>query len=203
MKNLHVTLIIVFMLMGAVSHAQQQPLTAKAAHQWVKSGIWKNGLKISLHSTANELEFAKQYKANKAAWDKAIDFLRDRNLDLIAPGKYPIDGENVYASVTEASSKTFEQSAWESHKNYIDLQYVIRGKEKIAIAPVDSAAVTEPYDAAKDIIHYNFEGKFYTAAPNAFFLFFPGDAHRPNVKVNGYDTVKKLVIKIRVINLPD
>jgi hypothetical protein len=60
MKNLHVTLIIVFMLMGAVSNAQQQPLTAKAAHQWVKSGIWKNGLKISLHSSANELEFAKQ-----------------------------------------------------------------------------------------------------------------------------------------------
>jgi YhcH/YjgK/YiaL family protein len=41
-------------------------------------------------------------------------------------------------------------------------------------------------------------GKFYTAKPGTFFLFFPQDVHRPNIKVKGYDLVKKLVIKIRM-----
>ena len=76
---------------------------------------------------------------------------------------------------------------------------MVRGiKEKSRrLAPVASATVIKPYDAGRDAANYNAEGKFYIASPGEFFLFFPGDAHRPNIKVDGYDTVKKLVIKIR------
>jgi YhcH/YjgK/YiaL family protein len=202
MKNLttkYLALAIILMFTTAVSMAQQQTWTTKTAHKWVKEGVWKNGLKLSLHSSTNEVSFAKQYAANKAGWDKAFDFLRERNLELLAPGKYPIDGDNVYASVTEGPSKTLEQAAWESHKNYIDLQYVIRGKEKIGVGVADSSLATKPYDAAKDVANYNIGGEYYTATPSVFFLFFPADAHRPNIKVDGYDVVKKLVIKIKVV----
>jgi YhcH/YjgK/YiaL family protein len=74
---------------------------------------------------------------------------------------------------------------------------VVKGKEKIGVAAVSSATVIKPYDDAKDIANYTADGKFYIATPDEFFLFFPSDAHRPSIKVNGYDTVKKLVIKIR------
>ncbi|HZX58925.1 MAG TPA: YhcH/YjgK/YiaL family protein, partial [Mucilaginibacter sp.] len=158
---------------------------------------WAGDSKLKLKSSTNYLEFAKQYQANKQYWDQAFAFLNDSKLDTLKPGKYVIDGENVYATITDAPSKTFEQSAWESHRNYIDLQYVIRGKEKIGVAPVTSATVIKPYDAGRDAANYNADGQFYIAAPGEFFLFFPGDAHRPNIKVDGYDTVKKLVIKIR------
>ncbi|PWK78473.1 YhcH/YjgK/YiaL family protein [Mucilaginibacter oryzae] len=196
-KNL--ALLAVFLFFAAdIASAQQQDWNAKSAKTWVKDRVWANGLKLKLNSSTNNIEFAKQYAANKALWDKAFEFLRDRNLDLLPPGKYPIDGDNVFASVTEGPSKEFEQSAWESHQNYIDLQYVISGKEKIGVAPVQSLTVTQPYDAAKDGANYSGDGKYYTATPDEFFLFFPGDGHRPNIKVGGYDKVKKLVIKIRV-----
>ncbi len=195
-------LVFVFALMilsKAVSAQQTDTSqwTAKTAEKWVKSKEWARGLKIKAHPSVNPVEFAKQYHANKALWDKAIAFLNDKKLDTLKPGKYIIDGTDVYATITEAPSKEFAQSAWESHRNYIDLQYVIRGKEKIGVAPVSSAAVVKPYDETKDIANYNAEGKYYIATPDEFFLFFPGDAHRPNIKVDGYDTVKKLVIKIR------
>jgi biofilm protein TabA len=192
------TALFIFMLIGNTSRAQQG-ITAKEAHKWVKAGVWKNGLKLSVHSSTNELEFTKQYAANKTGWDKAFEFLRDRNLELIAPGKYPIDGDNVYASVTEAPSKEFDASTWESHKNYIDLQYVIRGKEKIGVGSADTTLITKPYDATKDVANYNIAGEYFTATPDVFFLFFPADAHRPNIKTGGYDTVKKVVIKIRYV----
>jgi YhcH/YjgK/YiaL family protein len=194
----NIALLTVFLLVAVIANAQQQELTAKSAKTWVKSRIWANGLKLKLNSSTNNLEFAKQYAANKAIWDKAFEFLRERNLDQIAPGKYPIDGDNVYASVTEGPSKEFEQSAWESHQNYIDLQYVIKGKEKIGVAPLNSLTVTKPYDPAKDGANYSGNGKYYIATPDEFFLFFPSDGHRPNIKVDGYDKVKKLVIKIKV-----
>ncbi|UOE47525.1 YhcH/YjgK/YiaL family protein [Mucilaginibacter sp. SMC90] len=195
----NIMLVILFSLTAAGASAQQQEITAKSAKTWVKSRVWANGLKLKLNSSTNELEFAKQYAANKAAWDKAFEFIRERNLEQIEPGKYPIDGDNVYAMITEAPSKEPEHALWESHQNYIDLQYVIKGKEKIGVAPIESLMITKPYDAEKDFANYSGDGKYFTATPDEFFLFFPSDGHRPNMKVDGYDKVKKLVIKIKEI----
>ena len=130
-------------------------------------------------------------------WDKAFAFLKEHDLDQLAPGKYPIDGDEVYAMVTENPTKDMDQTNWESHRKYVDLQYVIRGKEKIGVAPVAKATVTREYDDAKDLANYKSEGKFYVARPGTFFLFFPQNAHRPNVKVDGSEKDKKIVVKIR------
>jgi len=174
--------------------------TEKSAAKWLHSNEWKNGLKLDVHPSVNKVVFAQQYYKNKVIWDKAFAFLRDSNLLALKPGKYVIDGDNAYATITEAPSKTFEQSAWESHRKYIDLQYVIKGEEKIGVAPVATATVIKPYDDSRDAANYNAEGQYYIATPSRFFLFFPGDAHRPNIKVDGYDMVKKLVIKIKVVD---
>ena len=175
--------------------------TPKTATKWAKSRAWSNGGDLKLHPSVDKVEFATQYEKNKDAWDKALKFLNDKKLDTLPPGKYPIDGTNVYATITEAPSKEFDQSAWESHRNYIDLQYVIKGKEKIGVSPVASAKVVKPYDESKDVANYEAKGQYYTAVPGEFFLFFPTDAHRPNIKAEGYETakVKKLVIKIKYI----
>jgi biofilm protein TabA len=194
----YTAVLAVLLIVTGQASAQEQNWTAKSAKTWVNGRVWANGLKLKLNLSTNNIEFAKQYAANKAIWDKAFEFLRERDLNQIAPGKYSIDGDNIYASITEDPSKEYDQSAWESHQNYIDLQYVISGKEKIGVAPIESLTVTKPYDATKDGAKYSGEGKYYTATPDEFFLFFPSDGHRPNIKIDGYDKVKKLVIKIRV-----
>jgi YhcH/YjgK/YiaL family protein len=191
---------VIFLIVGSAALAQDTAWTEKSASKWVKSKEWKNGLKLKVHSSVNAVVFARQYHKNKAVWDKAFAFLRDSDLAALKPGRHEIDGANVYATVTEAPSKEFDKSAWESHRKYIDLQYVIKGKEKIGVADVTKATVIKPYDDAKDIANYTADGKFYVAEPGTFFLFFPGDAHRPNIKVDGYDVVKKIVIKIKVVD---
>jgi len=113
----------------------------------------------------------------------------------LRPGKYPIIGEQVFASVTEAPSHNKEDVKWESHKNYVDLQFIIRGKEMIGIADTSKATITKPYSA--DAINYTADGKYYITEPDKFFLFFPNDAHRPTIKADGYDVVKRIVIKIQ------
>ena len=179
------------------SFAQQW--TSPSAKKWAEDREWANGSTVKLTPSVNYVEFAKQYHANKAAWDKAFAFLTNPKLDTLKPGKYVIDGDNVYAMISDGPTKDFDKSAWESHKNYIDLHYVISGTEKIGAAPVASAKVTVPYDAAKDIANYTAEGKFYEAVPGEFFLFFPSDAHRPGIKNGNIDHDKKLVIKIKYI----
>lgn len=175
-------------------------VSQKTAENWLKSSKWKDGLKLEVSPSVNAAEFYKQYYANKAVWNKVFLFLKQTNLDTLSTGKHPIDGDNAYASVTEAPSKELDKAGWESHRKYIDLQYVIRGKERIDVVDINKATVTKPYSETGDAANYTAEGTSHTAEPGTFYLFFPQDVHRPNIKVAGYDTVKKLVIKIKVAN---
>lgn len=198
MKTLKIgALLFLFFAVTAVHAQTDSAAKVKAANKWVKSHEWAKDLKIKPDPSINSVEFMKQYASNKTLWDKAFAFLGNSKLATMAPGKYPIDGDNAYAMISAGLPKKLEDVKWESHKKYIDLQYVISGKIKIGVAPVAKATVTEPYSENRDAANYNVDGKYLTATPKEFFLFFPQDAHRPDIKVDGADSLKKLVIKIR------
>jgi YhcH/YjgK/YiaL family protein len=201
MKSLSIISILPALVLLAVNLAAQsksgEPLTKQKAQEWFKSKTWLGGLTMTPHASINQSEFARQYQKNKASWDKAFAWLKATDLQTIAKGRYPIEGDTVYASVTEDSSKDFEKTNWESHRKYIDLQSVIRGEEKIGVCPVSKATVTKAYDEKLERANYSAEGKYFTATPGTFFLFFPNDAHRPNITPGGNKVVKKVVIKIR------
>lgn len=174
--------------------------TKEAAHKWVSSGEWRNGVKLKVYAGIDEVEFAKQYHSNKALWDKAFAYLHNTDLNKLETGKHLIDGENLFANVTDGPNKDFDKTSYESHRDYIDLQYVVSGKERIGVSTPSSLKETHAYDTASDMWHYTGDGTFYNADPSVFFLFFPKNAHRPSIKVDGSDKVKKVVLKIRVAN---
>ena len=155
---------------------------------------WANGLKLTMHRSVNKDSFYVAYHRNQNAWDAAFAFLKTENLKELKPGRYPILGEQVFAIVTEGLTHSKDSTKWESHKHYVDLHYVIKGKEMIGIADTSKAIIAKPY--SPDVINYTAQGQFYTAAPGEFFLFFPNDAHRPGIKLAGYNIDKKIVIKI-------
>ena len=197
MMKKYLTVIYVFVLLITNSSAysqQSKKISEKKINEWVNKKQWANGLKLNLHSSVNRDSFYVAYHRNKIAWDAAFAFLKNMNLDTLSAGKYPIIGDQVFASVTEAPSRNKEDVKWESHKHYVDLQYIIKGKEMIGVADTSTATIIKPY--SPDVINYSAEGKYYIAEPGTFFLFFPNNAHRPTIKVDGYDLVKKIVIKI-------
>jgi biofilm protein TabA len=199
MKNIKISaLIFVLILTGTLAYAQNKDsiAAAKKANKWLKSRVWAKNLKLKIAPSVNSVEFERQYEANPALWDKVFNFLGDSKLVTLAPGKYAIEGTDAYAMIAAGPPKNIDDVKWESHRKFIDLQYVIAGKVKLGVAAVSSATVTAPYDQTRDAANYTAQGKYYQATPEEFFLFFPQDAHRPDIKVDGYDTLKKLVIKV-------
>lgn len=197
--NCKAILYVLLLFTVSVSCLAQQPVKAvpeKKVNKWINKKEWANGLTLNLHSSVNKDAFYMAYHTNKKLWDAAFVFLKDQTLAEIKPGKYPIIGEEVFAVVTEAPSKNMEDVKWESHKKYIDLQYIIKGKEIIGVADASKAIITKPYTV--DAMNYTADGTYYTTDAGTFFLFFPNDAHRPTIKADGYDIVKKIVIKIQV-----
>ena len=110
--------------------------TKEKAAKWFKSREWMHGLKLQPHQSIDQLEFAKQYAANKSRWDKAFAYLKTTDYKSLKAGHYQIEGEDVYANVTEAPSKDFDKTQYEAHQNYSDIHLMISGKEKIGAAPV-------------------------------------------------------------------
>src|ERR1700730_3464237 len=202
MKKIFRLLIMLITLSFLVADLQAQNVskdkwTTKKAIKWFKKKDWLNGLPMEPHTSINVQEFAWQYHQYQKYWDEAFAFLKTHDLKTLAKGKYPIDSNFVYASVTEDPSKDFDKTSWESHRKYIDLQYVIDGEEKMGIFPAAKAQVIKPYDENKDVANYVADGPTYSATPEAFFIFFPTDAHRPNITPGGNKVVKKIVIKVK------
>jgi len=170
---------------------------SRQTSHWFKKGPWYNGLNLVPYSGMDRKEFEDQYRKNKHGWDLALKYLKETDLDKVAPGKYVLDGDNVYVSVTEGPDKEFDKTNWESHRRVIDVQYIAKGKERMGVVPVSAATVTRPYDEKRDVANYSAGGKFYTAEPGTLYIFFPNDAHRPSIRVEGHDIVKKVVVKVR------
>lgn len=191
--------LLLFFSINHVSAQSKSDWSAHKAKKWMKKKEWLNGLSITPHSSIDKVQFAKQYHLNQAAWDKAFAYLKNTDLKTLSNGRHVIDGDNVYAIVTEAPTKDYDKTAFESHRKYIDLQYVITGEENMAKTPVASVTVNKPYDETADIAYYTGEGKVYTVPAGTFMLFFPGEAHRPNITPGGNKVVKKIVIKIKAV----
>ena len=158
-----------------------------------------NGTPLIPDASIDKAAFAKQYTNNKALWDKAFAYLSKTNLDTVAPGKYAIAGDSVYAVVISGPTKTPEQAKWESHLKYIDFQCVLKNAEVMQTAPMSTATITNPYDANTDNINYTATVESsHLVTPGNILLFFPGTVHRAGLKAGGYDADKRVVIKIMV-----
>ncbi|WP_337871804.1 YhcH/YjgK/YiaL family protein [Ignavibacterium sp.] len=129
---------------------------------------------------------------------RALDFLYLTDFSEVENGKYEIERSNIFALVSEYKTKDLSQGKPESHKNYIDVQYVFSGKEFIGYAPLANQKIVEPYNESSDITFYNCEQSLCFIEKQMFAVFFPTDIHMPGIRVTNPEVVKKVVIKVKV-----
>lgn len=90
----------------------------------------------------------------------------------------------------------------ESHKKYIDIHTVITGCEKIKWYPASGLKIVKSYSAARDAVCYEMPeqgGSSFNMYPGMFAVFWPEDAHMPELQVDGKpQTIKKAVMKVSV-----
>ena len=171
----------------------------KELNKWFNKGKWRQGWNVLPDETVDKREFALQYFKNRERWDRAFSFLSEQNLASLNPGRHELEGENLYANIEEYVTKDEEDTKYEAHKKYADIQYLITGEEKIGVVPLEKTTITDLYnseiDASFSIASID---NFRIAAPGRFFVFFPNDAHRPGVKSRKNQKVKKVVVKVRI-----
>lgn len=132
---------------------------------------------------------------------KALQFLRDTNLAALPNGRHEVQGDQLYAMVQRYQPRTLDKIVWESHRKYIDVQYVVSGRERMGWLPLSSQpAVTKPYDDTGDAALYAGGVQNLFVVPAGFFaLYSPQDIHAPGLAMDPAEgEVFKVVMKIRV-----
>ena len=203
MKKVIAAILVLISFIGLTgSKTATDPTTwnNKKIDKWFTEKKWSEGWTIAPDASINKREFAVAYFKNKERWEKAFKFLKNSDLMKLEPKRYDIDGDNLYATISEYNTKNEETTKFEAHRKYIDIQYIIKGKEIMNLTPRALVKdVVTPYDSAKDIEFMNVEKMVnHTATPAIFFIFFPTDAHRPGIKDGVNAPVRKIVIKVKV-----
>lgn len=192
--------LLILMIMTTVSCNQLPSDPAKwndeQLNKWFSDATWLGGWQVKPHPSVNKRSLAIQYFKNRERWDKAFAFLKNTDLNSLEKGKVELDGENLFYTIDSYTTKNLEDARFESHRQYIDIQYVYEGAELMGITTADQAVVTVPYKP--DIMFYTSEkGEYAKATPAEFLIFFPEDVHQPCVKAGENAVVKKVVIKVK------
>ena len=128
---------------------------------------------------------------------KALEYLTALSAKEFAPGRKDLETDKVFALHQVYRTERPENLLFETHRKYIDVQYVLDGREIIRYADAEGLQEDIPYDGVKDIAFFKpAEGTDCRMKSADFAVFFPSDGHMPKISVDGSELVKKVVVKI-------
>lgn len=138
-------------------------------------------------------------KGNTEVWNKVVDFLKSVSGET-EPGKYEIQGDQVFAFVQEFDTIPIENGKIEIHCDFIDVHYVIKGPEVLFYSPVQTLDLIEDFRPASDDLLYTFQPDIavrISLAPGQFVMFLPKEGHMTRISYcSNPSHVKKVVVKI-------
>jgi biofilm protein TabA len=139
----------------------------------------------------------RSYKKLRAL-EPAFAYLESTSVDTKAPARYAIDGERMYATVVEDRTIAVETAQFEEHRKYVDVHYLVRGKEMIGSANPAKLKAKKPYSPETEAALYERPLKYkrLLLKPGEFTVFFPGQAHMPGCYVDKSEQIRKVVVKI-------
>jgi YhcH/YjgK/YiaL family protein len=150
----------------------------------------------------DKLENAGLYAVLGPDFARAWDLLRNSQIIHGADGKYSLEGSRIWYLIQRYQTKPANLCNFESHRKYIDIQFIVSGEELIGHSYPDQLRVLSPYDAVADKALY--EGKpiaeltTVRLSGGMFGIFFPHDAHLPCLQSGATSDVHKVVIKVPV-----
>ena len=148
----------------------------------------------------DRLNNAAQYYSLGEKIKKGFEFLANSNLSELKEGRYEIEGDEIYANVQTLETKPECEKKWEVHRKYIDIQYIIKGREKMGYGILEDFTKTvSPYDEKTDAAFLDGEKfNFINVFQGDFVIFCPNDVHAPMLAIDKPEEIKKVIVKIAV-----
>ncbi len=130
----------------------------------------------------------------------AFEWMTNETIDALeAPNVITVDGDRVFAQIQAYESLDPSEQRFESHRNYIDIQYVQSGNETILWTPIETLTVKEEYDPETDnMFYHDAQATELQLHAGYFAIFFPRDGHKPRCLLGAREPIGKIVVKVAV-----
>jgi biofilm protein TabA len=129
---------------------------------------------------------------------RGLDWLANFSTEF-PDGRYDILTGEVFALVQSYDTVVAADRKYESHRKYIDIQYVAVGTETMYYAPLVELQPSTDYNPEKDCTLYH-DPLIATAlhlTAGRFAIFYPQDGHKPGCLSERPSRIRKVVVKVR------
>jgi YhcH/YjgK/YiaL family protein len=108
---------------------------------------------------------------------------------------YPLsDGNRFFV----ANGTTKPVDVAEAHRQYLDIQYIVKGKEVMGWADLAACGLIGEFNDAKDIGKYTGNFEYLTIREGMCYVAFPEDVHMPGRHLDVPNDFVKVVVKLKV-----
>ena len=144
----------------------------------------------------DKVENLEKYASINPLFPKVVEFLKVNDLNQMEPGKYEIEGKDLFVNIQVAKGKTPAEAVIETHNKMIDIQIPLSDAETFGYTQRDQLPDAE-YNEEKDItkIPDLAADSYLTCMPGMMAIFFPQDGHAPCIA--GVPEIKKAIFKVK------
>ena len=108
---------------------------------------------------------------------------------------YPLSNDNRFFV---AVGTTKAPDVAEAHRKYLDIQYIVKGKEVVGWADLNVCTIQGEFNEEKDIGKYTGPFEYMTINEGICYVAFPEDAHMPGRHLEVPNDFVKVVVKLKV-----
>ena len=135
----------------------------------------------------------KKYTALLPGIEEAFDAVNA--LEDYEPKTVQLSGGNRFFV---AAGTTKEPDVAEAHRKYLDIQYIVKGKEVMGWADLADCKLEGEFNEAKDVGKYSGNFEYLTINEGICYVAFPEDAHMPGRHLDVPNEFTKVVVKLKV-----
>lgn len=148
----------------------------------------------------NNPKFEKTFSYIQKLQDKSSkEYKSLENIKIGDCNKIVLD-ENCFVLEQAYISKDKKDCFFESHKKYIDIQYIFYGTEIMEVENINNLEIIQEYNESLDYVkHAQFiNSSSLLIRENELAIFYPSDAHMPCLKVDKNEKIIKAVFKVAI-----
>ena len=151
------------------------------------------------------LSAAEQILPLHPLFEPALKWLHSTNLQDLAVGQHPIDGDLLFVNVEVGTGNNPKDRRFESHRKYIDWQVNVSGGARMRHCLSTNLPISEDLLQDNDLAFHSEPRQFSDlyVPPDWLAVYYPEDAHMPSLQLAADDqqSYRKVVVKI-LLNPP-
>lgn len=145
----------------------------------------------------DHISHIKTYQGLDSRIMKGLQILAESDFDHMEDGQYEVEGRELFYSI-QSNMTAPPSGIGEGHQAYVDIQYALKGGEKIGLTPRTQDLAPVKSMPENDFWAYPVGEDTITLRPGMFAILWPQDIHAPGIMIEEPALCRKVVVKVKI-----